>query len=78
MEFSNKTTIAEARQAKLQVSHILQKRPELTAIGISKCPEGGYGVKVHLSRPLPKNVHIPDNVQNVCVVTEIVGRAYAY
>jgi hypothetical protein len=78
MEFNKKTTIAQARHAKHHVSHILQERPEIAGIGISKCTEGGYAVKIHLSSPLPKNLHLPDKVENVCVVTEFVGKAYAF
>jgi len=63
-------TLEQARAAKATLRAHLAGLPELRGIGVAFLPEG-YGVKVLLER-LPDAVAIPEEVDGVPVVIEIV------
>ncbi|MBR8836922.1 MAG: hypothetical protein DSM106950_23680 [Stigonema ocellatum SAG 48.90 = DSM 106950] len=71
------TTRVQAREAKEELLSKFSECPELAGVGITNS-KNGYSVKIHLSRPLPNDVKIPSKVNNVPVLTEVVGISYAF
>jgi hypothetical protein len=64
-------TLERARAAKVALRERLAGMPELRGIGIATLA-GGYGVKVNVSR-IPANAAIPDDVDGVPVIVDVVG-----
>jgi hypothetical protein len=64
-------TLERARAAKLKLRERLGKFPELRGIGIAAL-DGGYGVKVNVSR-IPLSPEIPDDVDGTPVIVDVVG-----
>jgi len=67
----NGATLEQAQAAKAKVATALAGRPELKGIGIAPL-ECGYGVKVNLSSQ-PADLLVPDNVDGVPIIIDIVG-----
>jgi hypothetical protein len=64
-------TLAEAEAAKETLKARLFPLPELRGIGIALLDDG-FGVKVNLSS-WPEGLIVPDEVDGVPVIVEIVG-----
>ncbi|HET8797321.1 MAG TPA: hypothetical protein VFO89_06530 [Thermoanaerobaculia bacterium] len=64
-------TLEQAYAAKAKMRELLADLPVLSALGIAVLADG-FGVKVNLSR-LPARA-IPDQIDGVPVVIDIVGR----
>lgn len=62
-------TLAQARAARAKVRQTLADRPEVTGIGITR-HQGGYAVKVDLTRPCDA---VPAEMLGVPVRAEVVG-----
>jgi hypothetical protein len=67
----NGATLERAQAAKATVAAALAGRPELKGIGIAVL-DCGYGVKVNLSSH-PADLLVPDDVDGVPVIIDIVG-----
>lgn len=64
-------TLEGAQVAKAILAAALASRPELRGIGIARL-DCGFGVKVNLSRQ-PEDLIVPDDVNGVPVIVDIVG-----
>lgn len=64
-------TLREAEAAMEKLASRLGPLPELRGIGIAVLDDG-FGVKVNLSRK-PAGVIVPDDVDGVPVIVDIVG-----
>ncbi len=62
----------DARQAKATVVELLGDHDAVNGVGIAPTADG-YAVKVNLSRPLEPDRALPDIVDGVPVVVEVVG-----
>lgn len=62
----------DARQAKATVVELLGDLDAVNGVGIARTAEG-YAVKVNLSRALEPDQALPDIVDGVPVVVEVVG-----
>jgi hypothetical protein len=71
MTSADPATLERARAAKEKLREQLANLPELRGIGIAML-EGGYGVKVNLLRQ-PETL-IPEDIDGVPIVTDIIGR----
>jgi hypothetical protein len=67
----NGATLEQARAAKAKLAAVLAGRPDLRGIGIAVL-DCGYGVKVNLTRR-PEDLSLPDDVDGVPVILDIVG-----
>jgi hypothetical protein len=67
----NGVTLERAQAAKAKLAAVLAGRPELRGIGIAVL-DCGYGVKVNLTRR-PEDLTVPDDVDDVPVIIDIVG-----
>ncbi|MFP5247092.1 MAG: hypothetical protein ACLGH0_10400 [Thermoanaerobaculia bacterium] len=65
-------TLAAAEAARDRLASQLTGLPELRGIGIAVLADG-FGVKVNLSRR-PADIDIPDDVDGVPVLVDVVGR----
>lgn len=62
-----------ARAAKARVSTLLPKQLKVNGVGITQVGED-YAVKVNLAEPPGEGVSLPDQLDGVPVVVEVVGR----
>lgn len=67
----NPGTLTAAQRAMESVAAILRGVAEVRGIGIAVL-EGGFGVKVNLSRSVDKGV-IPDDVDGVPIIVDVVS-----
>lgn len=67
------TTLEAARAAKAEASARFSKLAAVNGVGITRIGDG-YGVKINLAEPPAADVELPDVVNGVPVVVEIVGR----
>jgi hypothetical protein len=68
-------TLAQARLAKPKLTALLDCVPQVVGIGIAAL-DGGFGLKVNLESEVT-TVEIPDEIDQVPVITEVVGRINA-
>jgi hypothetical protein len=68
--------IERARAAKTQLLEKLSALPQLGGIGLVRIGDG-FGVKVNLSEPLESDENVPQEIEGVPVVIDIVGRVTA-
>ena len=68
----NTTTLERARAAKPRVQDLLRGVAQTAGVGITRM-DGGYAVKVNLSRPADAGVSLPDQVDGVPICFEVVG-----
>ena len=64
-------TLEAARSAKDEAKRQLADKADVVGVGLTKAKKGGYAVKVNL-RSAPAEP-MPDNVQGVPLVVEVVG-----
>jgi hypothetical protein len=64
-------TLERSQAAKATIAAALTGRPELRGIGIAVL-DCGYGVKVNLSSR-PADLSLPDEVDGVPIIIDIVG-----
>jgi hypothetical protein len=67
----NGATLEQARAAKAKLAALFAGRPELRGIGIALL-DAGYGVKLNLACR-PDDLSLPDTIDGVPVVIDIVG-----
>jgi hypothetical protein len=67
-------TLQDARAAKQRLRAQVGQLPPINGIGITR-RDGGYGIKVNLTEPVPKGLVLPKEVDGVAVEIEVVGRA---
>jgi len=72
-EMSKGADIEKARIAKAKALLLFGDLVQVNGVGITRVA-GGYGVKVNLSERPPSGVQLPEEVDGVPVVVEIVGR----
>lgn len=65
-------TLAQARRAKDAVVGLLEHRDGVNGVGVARV-EGGYAVKVNLTRSLEPDLTLPTSIQGVPVTWEVVG-----
>jgi hypothetical protein len=70
------STLARARAAKQALLERIKLMPELRGVGITRLPGGGFGVKVNVAS-LPSSCEIPDDIDGVPVIVDVVGRITA-
>ena len=63
---------AEARRAKAVVVELVGGDDAVNGVGIAPSA-GGYAVKVNLARPLQPERALPDDIDGVPVIWEVVG-----
>jgi hypothetical protein len=64
----------EARRAKVAVLELVEGDDAVNGVGIAPLAgEGGYSVKVNLARPLRPERALPDEIDGVPVVVEVIG-----
>jgi hypothetical protein len=68
-------TLAQARNAKSKLRKLLRNIPDVNGIGLTSS-EYGYALKVNLRRALDADA-IPDNVDGVPVIVDVVGNIRA-
>jgi hypothetical protein len=68
-----KTSLDEARRAKTKTGHAVRQIGRVAGIGVTKIG-GSYAVKVNLASPPEPNVALPNSVDGVRVIYEVVGR----
>ena len=66
-------TLEEARAAKRCVIEVFGKLAAVVGVGITRVG-GGYGVKVNLREEPGAGVNLPQDVDGVPVLVEVVGR----
>ena len=66
-------TLAQARAAKESAKEELAALPGVSGIGISKIGDD-YVLKVNLREPLPAGISAPQQIGDVVVQLEVVGR----
>ena len=64
--------IDKARAAKAKALSLFSGLAQVNGVGITGVGEG-YGVKVNLAEPPAEGVHLPDEIDGVPVVVELVG-----
>jgi hypothetical protein len=64
--------LEKARAAKKKVLAILASVAEVNGVGITRVGQG-YGVKINLAESPPAEVSLPEEVDGVPVVVELVG-----
>ena len=64
-------TLEQAERAKEKLDALLGDAPNVRGLGIAVL-EGGFGVKLNLQRA-PKAGSIPDDVDGVPVIIDVVG-----
>lgn len=64
-------TLEQAARAKGKLDALLGDDPNVRGLGIAAL-EGGFGVKLNLQRA-PKHGSIPDDVDGVPVIVDVVG-----
>lgn len=69
-----KATLDKARQVKNEVRDLLKSRPEVVGIGITSDCKDGYAIKVNLSTSFPKDFKLPEDLQGVMILTQVVGK----
>jgi hypothetical protein len=67
------STLDAARAAKSKAQQILAGLATVNGVGITRVGQG-YGVKVNLSERPPDGLQLPDEVDGVPVIIEVVGR----
>lgn len=67
-----RATRQEARAAKIVLRALLSGLPELRGLGVAFLDGGGHAVKVLLQRR-PAGIEIPDDVDGVPVLVDVVG-----
>jgi len=70
---SKGTDIEKARAAKKKVFSLFADLVQVTDVGITRVDEG-YGLKVNLGEQPPEGVQLPQQVDGVPVLIEVVGR----
>lgn len=68
-------TLEQARAAKERVKEQWGHIPSLVGVGINQV-HGGFGVKVNLSEPAPPGTSLPESIDGVPVLIEVVGRIH--
>ena len=66
-------TLKEARAAKNRTTQQLAKLPNVVGIGLVRDSGGGYAIKVNVDKK-PAPGKIPQQIDNVGVVVEVVGK----
>jgi hypothetical protein len=64
--------IEKARAAKAQLLSRVTAVPQVNGVGLIRVGQG-YGVKINLAEPLGVGVELPEEVDGVPVVVELVG-----
>jgi len=75
-DMESAATIEQARAAKTHVLAQLRHLRQLNGVGLARMDQG-YVVKVNLSEPLENQELIPQEVDGVPVVVDVVGRIAA-
>lgn len=65
--------LEKARAAKKKALSIFSDLAEVNGVGITRVGHG-YGLKVNLAGSPPAEVRLPEEVEGVPVVVEVVGR----
>jgi hypothetical protein len=65
--------LERVRTAKTKALALLAKLAQVNGVGITRVGEH-YALKVNLAEPTPQNVRIPQEIDGVPVVVELVGR----
>ena len=73
---ASKLPIDLARAAKDRAKTVLSKVPGVVGLGLTKVDDQ-YAVKVNLEAALPKSLTVPNNIDGVPVMYEVVGRIKA-
>ncbi len=66
-------SLEAARAAKQKALTALEGRAEVNGVGITRVG-AGYGIKVNLAAAPPRGTALPEEVDGVPVLVEIVGR----
>ncbi len=64
--------LERARAAKERAKVIFAGKASVVGIGINRVA-GGFGVKVNLSEPAPRDADLPETIDGVPVRVEVVG-----
>ncbi|HKI20375.1 MAG TPA: hypothetical protein VKA15_20975 [Isosphaeraceae bacterium] len=64
--------LERARPAKERAKWIFAGKTSVVGIGINRVA-GGFGVKVNLSEPAPPDADLPETIDGVPVLVEVVG-----
>ncbi len=77
LQADRKEILNKAIYVSEKVSHLLEGREEIQAIGVSRS-DNGYSVKIDLTSPLPKEVasKLPEKFEGVPIETEVVGKVF--
>ena len=73
---SQGSSLAAARAVKSKAARQLSRVAAVNGVGITRVG-GGYGVKVNVATEPPPGVEIPEEIDGVPVVLEVVGRISA-
>jgi len=73
MAASSETTLEQARAAKKQAEAVFSAMATVVGVGVTR-KDGGYAVKINLAAAPPTDTLLPESVDGVPIVSEIVGR----
>jgi hypothetical protein len=73
MAASVDATLEQARAAKRRAEEVFSALAAVVGVGVTR-KNGGYAVKINLGAAAPPGVVLPEDVDGVPVVVEIVGR----
>jgi hypothetical protein len=68
----NRTTIEQARAAKVRAKEIFSSKVSVAGVGITEI-DGGYGIKVNLREAPTPGTHLPAHLDGVPICIEVVG-----
>jgi hypothetical protein len=68
-----KVSIDEARRAKQKAGEAARQACPVTGVGLTRIGDS-YAVKVNLAGEPASNASLPDNIDGVTIVYEVVGR----
>jgi hypothetical protein len=69
--------LASTRAAKARLATEIGDHPAVRGIGIARTNDG-YALKVNLACAQPKGLELPDQVDEIPVIVEIVGEIVAH
>lgn len=69
-----KATLSEARAARPRAREIFSQLVGEVAIGLTRLPNESYALKVNLSEAPADEASLPNEVDGVPIICEVVGR----
>jgi hypothetical protein len=73
MAASFDATLEQARAAKKRAEEVFSALATVVGVGVTR-KNNGYAVKINLGAAAPAGTKLPENVDGVPVVVEVVGR----